>query len=97
MNGSVVWHAEDAMISVKVLVQRELENRRAAMAGNNNRPSKEEGPGAEPALTILGNYLFTVGEPVVIPVEDRGRIVDAKDVYILYFKASCLEVAYDPA
>ena len=87
MDGSVVWHAEDAMISVKVLVQRELENRRAAMAGNDNRPSKEEGPNAEPALAILGNYLFAVGEPVVIPVEDRGRIVDAKDVYIFHFQS----------
>jgi hypothetical protein len=97
MNGSVVWHAEDAMISVKVFVQRELENRRAAMSGNDNRPSKEEGPNAEPALAILGNYLFAVRKPVVIPVEDRGRIVDAEDVYILHFKASCLEVAYHPA
>jgi hypothetical protein len=97
MNGSVVWHTEDAMISVKVLVQRELENRRAPMAGNDNRPSKEEGPSTEPALAILGNYLFAVGEPIVIPVEDRGRIVNAEDVYILHFKASCLEVAYHPA
>lgn len=97
MNGSVVWHAEDAMISVKVLVQRELENRRATLAGNDNRPSKEEGPGAEPALAVLGNYLFAVGEPVVIPVEDRGRIVNTEDVYILHFKASCLEVANHPA
>ena len=97
MNGSVVWHAEDAMIGVKVFVKRELENRRAAMADNDNRPGKEEGPNAEPALAILGNYLFAVGEPVVVPVEDRGRIVDAEDVYILHFKASCLEVAYHPA
>ena len=97
MNGSVVWHAEDAVIGVKVLVQRELENRRAAMAGNDNRPTKEEGPNAEPALAVLGNYLFAVGEPVVIPVEDRGRVVDAEDVYILHLKASCLEVAYHPA
>lgn len=97
MNGSVVWHAEDAMISVKVLVQSELENCRAAMAGNDNRPSKEEGPNAEPTLAILGNHLFSVGEPVVIPVKDRGRIVDAEDVDILHFKASCLEVTYNPA
>ena len=67
------------------------------MAGDNNRPSKEEGPNAEPALAILGNYLFAVGEPVVIPVEDRGRIVDTEDIYVLHFKASCLEVLGNPA
>ena len=97
MDRRVVWHTKDAMIGVKVFVQRELEDRRATVAGNDDRPSKEEGPGAEPALAVLGNYLFAVGEPVVIPVEDRGRIVDAKDINIFHFKASCLEVLHHPA
>ena len=67
------------------------------MTRNDHRPSKEEGPSAIPALAILGDYLYAVGEPVVIPVEDRGRIVDTKDVNILHLKASCLEVFHHPA
>ena len=96
MDGGMVWHAENAMIGVKILVKRELEDGRAAMAGNDNRPSKEESPGAEPALAVFGDYLFAVREPVVIPVEDCGRIVNTKDVHILHLEARCLEVLHNP-
>jgi len=97
MDRGMVWHAEDAVISIKILVKRELEDGRAAMAGNDNRPSKEESPDTEPALAVLSDYLFTVGEPVVIPVEDCGGIMDAKDVHILHLEARGLEVLHNPA
>jgi len=97
MDGCVVWHAEDTVICIKILVKRELEDGRATMAGDDDRPGKEEGPGTEPALAVLGDYLFAVGKPVFIPVEDRSRIVDAKDIHILHLKSSCLEVLYHPA
>src|SRR6266851_1086286 len=96
MDGRVVWHTEDTMISVQVLVKSELEDGRATVAGDDDRPSEEEGPDAEPALAVRSDYLFAIGEPVVIPVEDRSRIVDTKDVHILHLETSCLEVFHHP-
>jgi hypothetical protein len=96
MDRCVVGQTKDARISIEVLVQRELEDGRATVASNKDRPSEEEGPDSVPPLAILRNYLLTIGEPVIIPVKYCSRIVHAKDVHILDFEPGCFKVLYHP-
>ena len=54
-------------------------------------------PDPEPPFAVLLSHLILVTDPILVPPEDGSRVVDTKDVNILYFETSCLELGNDPA
>lgn len=67
--------AIDAREAVEVLVERQLEDGGATIAGDDGRRGEEVGPDAEPLGAVLGDDLVFVGDPVMVPsVEGRGVV-----------------------
>jgi hypothetical protein len=59
----------------------------SALECSHDRVGEEEDPDPVPPLSVLGNDLVLVADPVQVPPMDRGRVVHAKNV-----DASNLEV-----
>lgn len=80
LDARVARHALDALERVEILVERDLEDGRAALTRGDGGRGEEVGPDAEPAVAVLGQDLLLVGDPVLVPPEDGGRVVDAEDL-----------------
>ena len=62
------------------------------MPARDNAIRKEEWPDSEPSVTVLGNDIVLVTDPVFVPTVDGSRVMDTKNVNILDFEASSLEL-----
>jgi hypothetical protein len=61
-----------------------------------SRPEHRRGMVNQPIPIFLDNFIL-VRDPVLIPSEDSCRIVNTKNVDILYFKSCGLEFVDNPA
>src|SRR5262249_55752399 len=68
---------DPAIEPVEVLVREDLEARRVSLEADARRPAEEEVPQAEPTLAVALLDLGFVREPVLVPLLDRDRVVDA--------------------
>lgn len=59
----------------------------SALGCSHDRVGEEEDPDPVPPLSVLGNDLVLIADPVQVPPMNRGRVVHAKNV-----DASNLEV-----
>lgn len=48
-------------------------------------------------LAVLLNDLVLVGDPVLVPAVDRGRVVHTKDVDLLDLEAGSFDLVDDPS
>lgn len=62
------------------------------LPARNNTIGEEEWPDSEPSITILGNNTVLVADPVFIPTVDGSRVMDTKNVNVLDFETSTLEL-----
>lgn len=92
----VVLHTQNTVISVEILVQRELEDASAALPRDDGAVGEEEDPDAVPAFTILSNNLLSVINPVQVPLPNGGAIVDTQDIDVLDLKTGCFNLPDDP-
>lgn len=97
MDRSVAGHTSDTVVGVQVLVQRELEHGSTSLSASDGAVSQEEHPDPVPAITILGNDVLLVADPVQVPSVDSRRVVDAQNVDVLDLKACALQLANNPA
>ena len=93
----MVLNALNPMVRVQVLVQRNLEDRCATLSAGDSGRGQEVVPGPEPLLTVLGQNLLLVSEPVLVPAVEGGRVVDTEDVDVFDFETGGLELGDDPA
>ena len=85
-----------AVVGVAVLDRGDHEAGGSPGAGNVGGPAEEKVEDPVPPLAVLGNHLVLVLDPVVEPVLDGERVVDADGVDLLDLEASELELADDP-
>lgn len=91
------WDLATTVKGVEVLVEGDLEDRGRTLASNNDTVGEEVGPDAVPPGAVLGGDLCLVGDPVLVPPVDGGRVVDTKNITRLDFEACALELVDDPS
>lgn len=97
LGGSVGGDLATAVKGVEVLVKSDLENGRRSLASNNHAVGEEVRPDAVPAGAVLGGHLVLVGDPVLVPPVDGGRVVNTENIGRLDLKARALELVDNPA
>ena len=64
--------------------------------GNDRRHGQEIDPDSVPSVTVLLDNLVLIADPILVPTVDGCRVVDTKNVDILNFKSSRLELTDNP-
>jgi len=92
----VILYTQDMVVSIQVLVQRELEDAGAGLPQDDGAIRKEEDPDVVPAFAVLGNDLLSVLNPVQVLPPYCGAVVDAQDINVLNLETSSFNLSNDP-
>ena len=92
----MVLNALDPWVRIQILVQCQLEHRAGSVPRNDDCAREEVHPDLVPPLTVRGDHLVLVGNPVPVPPEEGRGIVDAKDIDVLDFEPGVLDLRHDP-
>jgi len=97
VNASVILHTLDTVISVEILVKRDLEDGRPSLTRGDRRRSEEVLPDTEPPSAVLGDDGILITQPILIPPPERRRVMNTEDINILHLKASGFDLSNNPA
>ena len=92
----MVLDAFNPRIGIQVLVQRQLEHRTPSVSCDDDRASEEVHPDPVPPLSVRRYHSVLVGYPVIVPPEECGGVMNAKNVSVLHFEPSVFDLSHDP-